>query len=74
MKFAKGDKVRLNNIGRYRLSHMVAAYSNTDWDNGIILEPDSDGIANVVEFLRGQGISTLPDSFLESNTKISPET
>jgi hypothetical protein len=65
-KFGKGDKVRLNEFGRQKLSHMVAAYSNTDWDNGTVVEPDSDGIANVVEFLRGQGISTLPDFFLSN--------
>jgi hypothetical protein len=64
MRPLKGSAVRLNEFGRNKLSHMVAAYYETDWEHGQVLEVDPDGIANVVQFKGDRGIRCLRNSYL----------
>jgi hypothetical protein len=63
VKVQKGDRVRLNSIARYRLSHMVASV-NIAWE-GTILEVDPDGIAHANQFDGDYGIRFLNGTHLE---------
>jgi hypothetical protein len=63
MKVKIGDKIRLNSIGRYRLSHMVASV-DIDW-SGTVLEVDPDRIAHVIQFDGDYGIRCMNGSHLE---------